>query len=80
MSDILKCAYELINNGLFPIVACVAVAWYFNKVNDSYRGDIKELNRQQVKSMDAVTKAINDNTLVIQQLLDKEEKEDESNN
>ena len=80
MSDILTCAYELINNGLFPIVACVAVAWYFNKVNDSYRGDIKDLNRQQVKSMDAVTKAINDNTLVIQQLLDKEDKEDEGNN
>ena len=80
MSDIMKAAFELINNGLFPIVACVAVAWYFNKVNDSYRGDIKDLNRQQVKSMDAVTKAINDNTLVIQQLLDKEEKEDESNN
>ena len=80
MSDIMKAAFELINNGLFPIVACVAVAWYFNKVNDSYRGDIKDLNRQQVKSMDAVTKAINDNTLVIQQLLDKEEKKDESNN
>lgn len=79
MSDIMKAAFELINNGLFPIVACVAVAWYFNKVNDSYRGDIKDLNRQQVKSMDAVTKAINDNTLVIQQLLDKEEKEDGSN-
>ena len=28
----------------FPIVACCAIAWFFNKVNENYRNDIKELS------------------------------------
>ena len=33
----------LIGNGLFPIAACLGMAFFFNKVNDNYRQDIKDI-------------------------------------
>ena len=54
----------------FPIVACCAIAYFFAKVNDNYRNDLKELNREHKEEMAAMTEAINNNTLVIQKLID----------
>ena len=61
----------------FPIVACLGMAWFFAKVNDNYRSDIKEMNSQHKEEMDKMTEAINNNTLVIQKLIDR--MEDDSN-
>ena len=61
----------------FPIVACVGIAWFFAKVNDNYRSDIKEMNSQHKEEMEKMTEAINNNTLVIQKLIDR--MEDDSN-
>ena len=55
----------------FPIVACCAMAYFFSRVNDNYRNDIKEINAQHKDEMDAMTQAINNNTLVIQRLVDR---------
>lgn len=44
----------------FPIVACCAMAYFFHKINDNYRNDVKDM-----------TKAIENNTLVIQALVIK---------
>ena len=68
---------QLISTGCFPIVACIAMAFFFNKVNDNYRSDIKELTTSHKVEMDAMTKAITDNTLVIQKLVDYMEKGDD---
>ena len=57
----------------FPIVACVAWAIFYNKINDSYRSDIKEMSQNHKAEMDKVTEAINNNTLVIQKLVDRME-------
>lgn len=57
----------------FPIVACVAIGWFFAKVNDNYRNDIKELQSTHREEVKAMTDAINNNTLVIQKLIDKME-------
>lgn len=57
----------------FPIVACVALAIFYNKINDSYRSDIKEMSQNHKAEMDKVTEAINNNTLVIQKLVDRME-------
>lgn len=54
----------------FPICACCAIAWFFNKVNDNYRNDIKELNATHKEEVKAMTEAITNNTLVIQKLVD----------
>lgn len=59
----------------FPIVACLGMAYFFTKVNDNYRNDIKELNAAHKAEISAMTDAINNNTLVIQKLVDKMEEE-----
>lgn len=55
----------------FPIVACCAMAFFFSKVNNNYRTDIKELTQQHKDEMAVMTEAIKNNTLVIQRLVDK---------
>lgn len=64
---------QLIGSGLFPIAACLGMAWFFNKVNDNYRQDIKELQATHREETKSLTEAVNNNTLVIQRLLDKME-------
>ena len=59
----------------FPIVACIAMGWFFAKVNDNYRNDIKEINANHKEEVKAMTEAINNNTLVIQKLIDKMEED-----
>lgn len=59
----------------FPIVACIGMAIFFREVNKNYREDIKELSTNHRNEMDKVTEAINNNTIVIQKLLDKFDKE-----
>lgn len=55
----------------FPIVACCAMAYFFAKVNNNYRNDIKEINAEHKNEMDAMTTAINNNTMVLQKLVDR---------
>lgn len=57
----------------FPIVACIAMGWFFARVNDNYRNDIKELQSTHREEVRAMTDAINNNTLVIQKLIDEME-------
>ena len=57
----------------FPIVACIAMGWFFARVNDNYRNDIKELQTTHREEVKAMTDAINNNTLVIQKLIDEME-------
>ena len=59
----------------FPIVACCAMAYFFAKVNDNYRNDIKELQKGHKEEMAAMPEAINNNTMVIQRLIERMDKE-----
>ena len=61
---------QLIGSYGFPIVACIALAWYFNKINENYRNDLKELNAAHKEEVKAMTEAITNNTLVVQKLVD----------
>ena len=54
----------------FPIVACCAMAYFFARVNDNYRNDIKELQANHKEEIAGMTEAINNNTLAIQKLTD----------
>lgn len=59
----------------FPIVACGAMAYFFAKLNQNYREDLKEqniLHREETKSL---VDAINNNSAVIQRLIDKLDKD-----
>lgn len=55
----------------FPIVACCGMAYFFARVNKNYREDIKEIQTQHKEEVTTMTEAINNNTLVIQKLVDK---------
>ena len=55
----------------FPIVACCGMAYFFARVNKNYREDIKEIQTQHKEEVGTMTEAINNNTLVIQKLVDK---------
>lgn len=61
----------------FPIVACCAMAYFFARVNDNYRNDIKELQANHKEEISGMTEAINNNTLVIQKLVDKMDRDAE---
>ena len=55
----------------FPIVACIAMAFFFGKVNDNYRTDIQRLQTEHKEEVKAMTDALNNNTLALQHLADK---------
>lgn len=55
----------------FPIVACIAIAVFFSRINDNYRQDLKELNTAHKDEIKNLSDVIQQNTLVIQRLCDK---------
>ena len=59
----------------FPICACVFLGIYVKTTNENYRSDLKEMSTNHRNEMDKITEAINNNTLVIQKLIDKIDKE-----
>lgn len=75
----------LIGSYAFPIVACVAMAWYCKDTSDKNREDTKELNKQHSEEMmafkDEIKVALNNNTIALTKLcekLDKDERREEN--
>lgn len=66
---------NLITTVGFPIVACVAMAWYVKDSNEKHRNEIRQLNDHHREEMDRVTTALNNNTIAIQKLCDKLERD-----
>lgn len=60
----------------FPIVACIGLGWYVKYMTDTNRSDMTELRKEHKEEMTKMTEALNNNTLVIQKLIDKLDKED----
>lgn len=54
----------------FPIVCCLVLGWYVKYITDKNREEINKLNEQHKTEMTGVTEAINNNTLVMQRLID----------
>ena len=59
----------------FPIVACIGLGWYVKYMTDINRSDMTELRKEHKDEMTKMTEALNNNTLVIQKLIDKLDKE-----
>ena len=55
----------------FPIVACCAMAYFFAITNKNYRDDLKEQNSLHKEETKNLVDAINNNSMVIQRLIDK---------
>lgn len=73
----------IIGSYAFPIVACCAMAFYVKYITDKNDTEVKYLNEQHKTEMlafkDEITKAINNNTLVMQKLCDNLGKEVNNN-
>ena len=59
----------------FPIVACMACGFFIKYMFETFLKQIQDMREEHRTEVDKMTKAINNNTAVIQRLLDKE-KED----
>lgn len=59
----------------FPIVGCCALAYFFAKTTNNYREDLKQQNAEHRDEIRNLAEVINRNTLVIQSLCDKLDKE-----
>lgn len=60
----------------FPIVCCIAMAWYVKYTTDKNKEEVEKLNDQHREEMKEVTTAINNNTLALQKLCDLMRTED----
>ena len=55
----------------FPVLACIAIAIYVKYIIDAYRKDIKEIREEHKEETEKLADALNQNTLVIQKLVDR---------
>lgn len=63
--------FQLIGSYGFPIVACIAMAWYVKYTTDKQREEIDELIKRNTEEKAELTKTIDNNTLALQRLCDK---------
>lgn len=62
---------QMITTVGFPIVACVFMGYYVKYQTDSYRDEVKDIQREHKEEMQKVTDALNNNTLALTKLCDK---------
>lgn len=58
----------LIGSYGFPILACIAMAYYVKDQTEKNREEINKINEQHKSEMQDVTTALNNNTLAIEKL------------
>ena len=62
---------QLIPSMGFPIVACICMGWYVKFQTESNSTEVKEMRQEHSATISKVTEALNNNTLALQQLVDK---------
>lgn len=59
---------QLIGSYGFPILACIAMAWYVKYTTDKNREDIKQSRESHKEEMSKITEALNNNTMAVHDL------------
>lgn len=73
---------QIITSVGFPIVACLGCAWFIKYITDQHREELSRLSATHKETIDRLTEkhekesnswveALNNNTLVMQQILDE---------
>ena len=62
---------QYIANYGFPMVACVGMFWYINRLIEAHKAEIKEMTDALNQNTNKTTEALNKNTAVIERLIDK---------
>lgn len=55
----------------FPIAMCLLMGYWVKTTHDDHRDDIKRLQDSHAEETKEMTNAINNNTIVLQQLVDR---------
>ena len=75
---------QIISTLGFPIFACIAMAVYVKEQTKSNREDVKELNAQHSKEMNAfkdeIKEALNNNTIALTKLCERLDREEGKEN
>lgn len=70
---------QIISTLGFPIVACISMAIYVKEQTKNNREDVKELNAQHSKEMNAfkdeIKEALNNNTIALTKLCERLDRE-----
>lgn len=71
---------QIISTLGFPIVACISMAIYVKEQTKNNREDVKELNAQHSKEMNAfkdeIKEALNNNTIALTKLCERLDREE----
>lgn len=62
---------QIISSVGFPIAMCLLMGFWVKTTHDDHREDYKRLQESHEKESKELTQAINNNTLVVQKLIDK---------
>lgn len=69
--DALNAVVTVLGNGFFPIAVCGCMFWYVYKKDIQTREAMKEINANHKEEIAELRKSIDNNTLVVQKLVDK---------
>lgn len=61
---------QLISSVGFPIVACIGMGYYVKYQTDTYREEVKDMQREHKEEIGKITEALNNNTVALQRLCD----------
>lgn len=61
---------QIISTVGFPIAMCILMAWYVKYTTDLHREDTNIREEAHKQEVNDITKALNNNTLVLQKLVD----------
>lgn len=71
---------QMISTLGFPIIACISMAIYVKEQTKNNREDVKELNAQHSKEMNAfkdeIKEALNNNTIALTKLCERLDREE----
>lgn len=65
---------QLISSVGFPIVACLGMGWYVKYQTDSYREEVKDMQKEHKEEIQKMSDALNNNTDALRKLCDKLDK------
>lgn len=60
--------FTLIGSYCFPIVACIAMAWYCKYITDKNHEEVKSMRSEHNDEMRKVTEALENNTRAVEKL------------
>lgn len=70
---------QIVQSVGFPIAMCIAMGAYVKYTEDNSREERLEMQTQHAEEMDSVKTALNNNTLALQELIEKLDKGGEKN-